>query len=276
MTSPEPTPALAIRPAAAADYDLFSRLFPELAVDDPIPDRERWQKEIEPGTLVIEDEPGRGAGYAFVHVLAGVGYVRHIVVDPSRRRAGIGRALLLGVARRLREAGCGRWCLNVKPENEAAIALYQGLGMAIQHRATALRFDWSLVDTLPRAPGTIVRPVGPEDDEALEVAFGLSPGQLALGRKQAGRVLFALADQARGDALGVAIFDPAFPGASPFRVARPELAVELLAALRPHALPPLPYMQLIAENDAGLARLLVERGAKVRFEMLHLSGIVPS
>jgi len=275
MTSPDPPTAHTIRPAAATDYDLFTRLFLELRVDDPIPDRERWQREIQPGMLVIEDAPGRGAGYAFVHALAGVGYVRHIVVDPSRRRSGVGRALLLGVARWLREAGCGRWCLNVRPDNEAAIALYQGLGMAIQHRATALRFDWSLVDALPRNPGTIVRPVAPEDDAALEGAFRLAPGQLAQGRSQEGRLVVALFDRARGDALGVAVFDPSFPGASPFRVARPELAADLLAALQPHALPSLPHMQFVADNDAELARLLVERGAKVRFEMVHMTGIVP-
>lgn len=276
MISPEPKAAYTIRPAAAADYDLFRRLFPELEVDDPIPDRERWQREIEPATLVIEDEPGCGAGYAFVHVLAGAGYVRHIVVDPSRRRAGIGRALLLAVARRLREAGCERWCLNVKPDNAAAIALYQGLGMAIQHRATAMRFDWSLVDALPRTPGILARPIAPEHDQALEAAFGLSSGQLAQGRAQAGRVLVALVDEGSGVSLGVALFDPTFPGASPFRVARPELAADLLAALRPHALPSWPFMQLVAENDAALVRLLMERGARVRFEMLHLHGIVPS
>ena len=276
MTSPEPTSAPAIRPATPADYELFARLFLELKVDDPVLDRERWQKELAPETLVIEDEAGRGAGYAFVNVLAGVGYVRHLAVDPSFRRRGFGRALLLEVAKRLRGAGCEQWCLNVKPDNEGAIALYQGLGMAPEHLATALRFDWSLAAALPRSPDVIVSPLLPGDDAAVECTFGLSPGQLAHARTLGGRVILAVTDRARGELFaGVAVFDPAFPGAFPFRVSRPELAADLLAALQPHALPSLPYMHVVA-RDAALTRLLLDRGARVRFEMVHLRGLIPS
>lgn len=277
MTSPEPTPAPAVRPATLADYDLFARLFLELRTDDPVPSRETWQKEIESATLVLEDEAGRGAGYAFVQVLAGVGYVRHIVIDPARRGRGFGQALMRAVAERLRGQGCAQWCLNVKPDNVAAIALYQGLGMVPQHHSTALRFDWSLVSGLPMDADAVVRPVVAEDDAALESTFGLATGVLAHARAQEGRVIHAVVDRARGDALaGVAVFVPAFPGAFPFRVSRPELAANLLAGLRPHALPPLSHMQVVVENDAELERLLVERGASVRFEMMHLKGAVPA
>jgi GNAT superfamily N-acetyltransferase len=277
VTFPEPTSAPAVRPATPADYDLFARLFLELNVDDPVPSRETWQKEIEPATLVLEDEAGRGSGYAFVQVLAGIGYVRHIVVDPARRGRGFGQALMLAVARRLREQGCAQWCLNVKPDNVVAIALYQGLGMVPQYHSTALRFDWSLVSGLPVAADAVVRPVVPEDDAVLENTFGLAVGMLAHARAQEGRVIYAVVDQARGDALaGVAVFLLAFPGAFPFRVSRPELAGNLLLGLRPHALPSLSHMQVVAENDAELGRLLVERGASVRFEMVHLKGAIPA
>jgi GNAT superfamily N-acetyltransferase len=276
MTSPEPTAAPAVRPATPADYELFARIFVELKVDDPTPSREIWQKEIEPTTLVVEDEAGRGAGYIFVQVLAGLGYVRHIVIDPARRGRGYGKALMLAVAKRLRAEGCAQWCLNVKPDNAVALALYQGLGMAPQYHSTAFRFEWSLISRLPTAADVGVRPVVPEDDAALEGMFGLAAGMLAHARAQEGRVICAVVDRARGDALaGVAIFVPAFPGASPFRVSRPELAANLLAGLRPHALPSLSHMQVVVENDAELTRLLVERGAIVRFEMVHMKGVVP-
>ena len=262
----------AIRPATPADYSLFAKLFPDLGTGDPIPDRERWAKEIEPATLILEDETGKGAGFAFTEILKGVGYVRQIVLDPSQRRRGLGRALMLAVAKQLRAARCEVWCLNVKPDNAAGLALYQGLGMVPQYRSTALRFRWSLVAALPRAPDAVVRAVTPEDDVPLEQTLGLPAGQIALGRAQ-GRVIRAVVDRAQGtEFAGVAVFNPSFPGAFPFRVTRPELASALLVELEPHALPEPPYMQVVVENDPELVRIMLDQGATVRLEVIHLRG----
>ena len=46
---------LASRPATAADYDVFLRLFVELRTGDPLPERDRWQATILPTTLFFED-----------------------------------------------------------------------------------------------------------------------------------------------------------------------------------------------------------------------------
>jgi GNAT superfamily N-acetyltransferase len=266
---------LAARPATSADYPHFVRLFPELGVDDPVPPVERWLETMAAATLIFADEAGAVVGYAYVQALQGEGYVRHVVVDPGRRGEGLGRAIMGAIAARLRAAGCVRWCLNVKPDNEAALRLYRAVGMTSQYTSTAFRFGWDLVDRLPRAHGEVIaRPVEPIEDPAIEAVFDLPAGQIDDARKRPGTVLLRLVDASAPGPVGFAAYDPRFPGAFPFRVADPTLAASLLAAIRPHELPDTPHMQIVSEDEA-LTAVLCAAGATVRLVALHMAGELP-
>ncbi|EYF06232.1 GNAT family N-acetyltransferase [Chondromyces apiculatus] len=269
--------ALTVRPATAADYPCFSRFFQELGTGDPVPPPERWTETMAPATVFFDEPAGRAVAYAYVQVLSGTGYVRHIVVDPDQRGRGVGRAVMAGVASRLVEAGCGRWCLNVKPDNTAAIRLYTSVGMAPAHLSTAFRFGWDLVPRLPRGARPMPeRSVTPADDAAIEATFAMPAGQIAETRRNARNVLLSLVDPHREGTppLAFASFDPHFPGAFPFRVLDPTLAAPLLDAIHPHALPDPPYMQIVSE-DAALTAALAAAGATVRLEILHMRGKLP-
>jgi len=269
--------ALTHRRAGVDDYATFARLFPELDTDDPVPSPAHWAAEIAAHTWFFEDG-GAVVGYLFFERLAGVGYVRHVVVAPGHRGRGLGLAMMRAVAADLRAAGCTTWRLNVKPGNLPAVRLYERLGMRELYRSTALRFHWSLVDRLDTLadPPLETRPIAPAEDAAIEVAFDLPRGQLAGGR-DAGRVLLRLLDPAEPEALGLgfASFNPAFPGAFPFRVADPRYAAPLLAGLRPHARPDLPTVGIVAEADPALTALLVGHGATIHLEFCHFSGQLP-
>lgn len=267
--------ALVHRPATPADYPVFARLFLELATGDPTPSPEPWARDIAPQTWLFEQD-GAVAGYLWFQRLDGVGYVRHVVVAPELRARGLGGAMLRALADDLRAGGISRWCLNVKPDNLPALRLYEGLGMRETYRSAALRFPWSFVDGLPptdRSLGTC--PIDPAEDAAIEAAFDLPPGQLALNRARPRVALRRLHDpeDPAAVALGFAAFDPDFPGAYPFRVAAPALAKPLLDGLRPHA--EKPDMGLVVEADPGLVDLLVRHGARVHLEIVHLEGTVP-
>lgn len=225
---------LRIRPARADDHAAYARLFPELGVDDPIWSVEKFAADMAPTTLVAETD-GRVVAYLFFQVLTGVGYVRHLAVEPAARRRGIGRALMQASAARFRDAGATAWCLNVKPDNEPAIRLYEALGMERTYRSSALRMPWSAVPAAPSAEGLVVRTIEASDDARLEGELGLVPGMLADARTKDGRVLAWLADGEEAAAL--AVFDPAFPGAFPFRARTTPHAMAMLHALRPHARP---------------------------------------
>lgn len=268
---------LRARAATPADHAHFARLFPELGTGDPLMPPDRWAEAVAPASIFFEDEAGAVVAYTYFQVLSGTGYVRHVVVDPALRGRGAGRAVMAEIAARLRAAGCSRWCLNVKPDNEPAIRLYRAFGMAPSYLSTALRFGWEVVARLPRGERVVsARLVDPSEDAAIEAAFGMPAGQITDSRRRPDLVLLRLVDPAAPDEarVGFASYDPHFPGAFPFRVADPTLAAPLIEAIRPHELPDAPYVQVLAE-DEGVGEALIAAGATVRLKALHMKGEVP-
>jgi ribosomal protein S18 acetylase RimI-like enzyme len=264
MSSP-----LTLRPGAPSDYEVVAALFEELATGDAFHDRARFASDLVPD-LVLAERGGQVVGYLLVQTLARTGYVRHVVSSPAARRQGVGRALLEAARARFAAAGCETWCLNVKPGNVAARALYEALGMRERYASAALRFDWSLVERLPEPSSPVTtRRCEPRDDAAVEASFSLPARQLASTRALSGRVL-VLAEDA--GPLGVACFDPAFPGAFPFRARDVAVARALLEACRPHKRPELAHMGVVVEDHPELVTALLDHGAELRLEILHYEG----
>jgi GNAT superfamily N-acetyltransferase len=265
---------LRLRNAETPDYPAFARLMPELAVDDPTPPPERWERELLPTTIIAEDEAGRVVGYAFFHVLSKMVHVRHLVTAPEARRAGVGQALLGAAVERAHAAGCTTWCLNVMASNTAAQRLYEKVGLRRAHSSHPLNLRWSIVDAADtsHAEGLSVWPIGPEHDGRVERETPLTPGLLALGRER-GRVMLALEKDGRIE--GATIFDPSFPGAYPFHAARPELAFVLLKPLLPYKRPSDEKLAVVIENHPPLAEALIAAGATLKFEIIHMKGPLP-
>ncbi|HSO40073.1 MAG TPA: GNAT family N-acetyltransferase [Labilithrix sp.] len=264
-----------VRSAVRADHPSFARLFPELAVDDPVLDEEQFALTLVPTTiLAVSPEDGSVLGYAYYQLMKDVAYVRHVVTSPEARRRGVARRLLAEVVARARAAQCTSWCLNVKPTNLPAIALYESLGMQRAHASRALEIAWAIVDAAaPTEDRVTSRDVAPEDDARVEAAMDLLAGQLAGGRALSGRVVKMLDED--GAVAGAAIFHPDFPGAYPFRVARPELALVLLRALRPHARPDHATLNVVSEGQPEVADALEAAGARRKLDILHLKGPLP-
>ena len=135
---------ITVRHARPSDHATYVRLFPELGVDDAIFDEARFVREMMPTTVVAE-----GDGYAYFVVIGETTHISQIVVAPHARRAGVGRALMLEIAQRARDARCTTWRLNVRPENAPALALYEGLGMSRMFESCALRVEWSTLEEGP-------------------------------------------------------------------------------------------------------------------------------
>jgi GNAT superfamily N-acetyltransferase len=58
-------------------------------------------------------------------------YLEDVYVQPAHRRRGIGRALLIHLARIAVERGCGRFEWSVLDWNQSAIGFYEGLGATV-------------------------------------------------------------------------------------------------------------------------------------------------
>jgi GNAT superfamily N-acetyltransferase len=257
-----------VREASSGDYADFVRLFPELAIDDPIPTREVFEREMMP-TMLVAELDGVVAGVVNYHLLSGAAHVRIIITAKETRRRGVGQTLMTAVRDTLRATGCETWTLNVRPHNVAAIGLYEKMGMRRVLESQALRIPWAEVEKMPPLA---TRPIRPEEDARIEEDLAIPTGLLALRRAQEGRVLLAIEDEGRVQA--ACAFDPAFPGAQPFRAARAVLAMGLLRALTPHALPAHDFLFVSIEGQRAITNALLAHGAILRFEMLFMRGAV--
>jgi ribosomal protein S18 acetylase RimI-like enzyme len=258
-----------VSPGTAADYPAFTRLFPELAVPDPVPSAERFAVAIAQQAIFLRDVDAV-VGYAWARPRGERLHVVHVITDPAHRRRGVGRALMNALAERGRAAGLRRWMLNVKPENTAARELYTRCGMQVVLEGASLRLAWADVARLEPAPGVTVRPLEPADDAHFEDALGLARGDLSACRALPGRVF--LGAELGGTPVGCVAFDPSFPGAPLLRVRSPEHARALLEGIRPHAQPEHDRVFAVVEGDAALEAALVAGGAEVVLRTLRMEG----
>ncbi len=266
------------RAARPDDYPTFTRFFEDLGTGDRVLEPDRYEREVMPSALFLEEEGGGAPlGYVFTRVSGTHGWVVQVVVAPEARGKGIGKLVMKAAAQRLRASGCLTWSLNVKVDNPPAIALYRGVGMRVAYDSTAFDLAWDRVARLPREAGRVaVEPLDDRDHAALEARFGIPAGRLAEVKARPRNVSLRVVDPADPRAaLGFAGFDPAFPGAYPFRMARPTLAAPLLEALRPHAQPGDAHLRLLVEDDPALAAALREAGASTRLAMHHMTGTIP-
>lgn len=93
--------------------------------------------------LRVVERAGALAGYALVFLRRGTGVARlySIAVDPAQRGAGLGALLLADAERQARDARRGELRLEVRSDNEAAIALYRRAGYRERGRVAAYYED---------------------------------------------------------------------------------------------------------------------------------------
>ena len=84
---------------------------------------------------LAEDVDAESAvGYIGMHHILDEGAVTNIVVHPACRRQGIAACLMQEVIRYAEEHDISRIVLEVRPSNEAAIALYEKFGFELDGR----------------------------------------------------------------------------------------------------------------------------------------------
>ncbi|MBM3753137.1 MAG: GNAT family N-acetyltransferase [Acidobacteria bacterium] len=107
--------------------------------------------------IIIADHHGVSAGFAlFFHnystFLAKPGiYLEDLFVLPAHRGAGIGKALLIELARLAVERDCGRLEWSVLDWNEPAIGFYKSLGAETQDEWTIFRLTGEALKKLAQS-----------------------------------------------------------------------------------------------------------------------------
>ena len=150
-------PSVALRDARPCDIERLLALEAMFPGDRLSARQFRRHLSSPAARLRVAELDGALAGYALVFLrrAAAVARLYSIAVDPARRGAGIGAALLADSERQARAAGRDRLRLEVRADNAAAIALYQreGFRQFGVHRSyyedgcDALRLEKPLMDT---------------------------------------------------------------------------------------------------------------------------------
>ena len=132
---------LAVRPATPADLDRIAEI-EQASFADP------WTFEALKTALGLSHvrflvaEQGGGAGsrlvgYVVALVMGDEGEIADIAVDPSARRAGVGRLLLARVEEELARCGVRALYLEVRESNLGALGLYRDRGFEAVGRRRA-------------------------------------------------------------------------------------------------------------------------------------------
>jgi GNAT superfamily N-acetyltransferase len=164
--SESPPPPLRIRPATVADVAIILRLIRGLAeyerlLDECVATEEQLRETLfgahPQAEVVIAEWEGEPAGFAlYFHnystFLARRGlYLEDLFVLPAHRGSGIGRALLVHLARLAVERGCGRFEWSVLDWNAPAIAFYRALGAEPMDDWTIMRVTGARLAALANA-----------------------------------------------------------------------------------------------------------------------------
>lgn len=124
-----------LRPASTADLDALAQL-ERVAFSDPwsrtqLEEALGWSGAV---ALVVDQPDNAIAGYVLGRVIVDEAEILSIATHPDRRRAGLGRALLLAVLAAMAERGARAVWLEVRDSNAPALALYRGEGFVAAGR----------------------------------------------------------------------------------------------------------------------------------------------
>jgi GNAT superfamily N-acetyltransferase len=170
MTSmPGVASALQIRPATEADVPLVFSFIRKLAEYGDLSDEVSataedvraalfGPKKVADAILAFGGQEPAGFAlysYTFSSFLGKTGiYIEDLYVEPGYRNKGVGKALLVRVAKLGRDLGCGRLEWAVLNWNERAMEFYQDLGAVPMDEWTTFRLTGAALQRLASQEGS--------------------------------------------------------------------------------------------------------------------------
>ena len=118
--------------------------------NDPSRDIAR-KKEVHPDLFLVAEDEGAVVGTVMAGYEGHRGWINYLGVLPARQKSGIARALMDEAERRLRALGCPKINLQVRSDNEQALAFYARIGF---QQDPVLSLGKRLVQDEPRLENT--------------------------------------------------------------------------------------------------------------------------
>lgn len=123
-----------IRPFEESDTDAVVLLWETCGLtrpwNDPRKDIAR-KLEVQRELFLVGELDGRVVATVMAGYDGHRGWVNYLAVDPSERGRGFGRAVMREVEARLEQLGCPKLNLQVRTDNEQAVAFYRALGYEV-------------------------------------------------------------------------------------------------------------------------------------------------
>jgi len=88
--------------------------------------------KVNPEWFLVAEVDGHPRGVIMAGYEGRRGWINSFAVDPSCRRRGIGRALMVEAERLLRVAGCPKINLQMRPDHQEVVDFYQRLGYVVE------------------------------------------------------------------------------------------------------------------------------------------------
>lgn len=118
--------------------------------NDPSRDIAR-KKQVQPDLFLVAEDEGTIVGTVMAGYEGHRGWINYLGVLPERQKSGIARALMDEAERRLRALGCPKINLQVRSDNEEALAFYARIGF---QQDPVLSLGKRLVQDEPRPGNT--------------------------------------------------------------------------------------------------------------------------
>jgi ribosomal protein S18 acetylase RimI-like enzyme len=120
----------------AAVAALWREVFADAPAHNVPEDDIRRKLAVQQELFFVAEEGGEVVGTALAGYDGHRGWVYYVAVEPSRRRRGVGAALMARVEEGLRALGCPKLNLQVRSSNRQAVAFYERLGYAVEERVS--------------------------------------------------------------------------------------------------------------------------------------------
>ena len=121
--------AITLRPMRWPDIEAVHAIETSVFEVDPWTAEQFWGELAQPTReYVVADVDGAIIGYAGAYLLAPDADVQTIAVSPAAQGKGVGRLLLEQLIAIAVDADCSQLLLEVRSDNESAIAMYERFG----------------------------------------------------------------------------------------------------------------------------------------------------